>query len=464
MKTRHILIFCGMVTLLSSCSGVRNCRAPQLDLPGQTACNAVDSLTASDIEWWKLYSDSSLTYIIEETLTHNRDILAAAARVEQLRELYGIEKMNLAPTLSAIASADNETNDYYNDKYKSEPEYALKATLSWEADLWGGMKWSRRKGAADYRASIEQERGMRVILIAEAASAYFRLMALDNELSIVKRTLYTREENLKKAKLRYEGGLTPETVYRQAQVEYASTAALIPELERRIQEQNNAITLLMGRYPGEIISRSHLSPDEALTERLPTVLPSTLLQRRPDLREAEASLQASLAAVGVAYADRFPRLRISLTGGLENDELQGFFQSPFSYILGSLTGTVFDFGRNKRRYKAAIAAYEQSRLNYEQKVLTAFHEADDAVTAFKLIRQSTTRRRELRDAAQKYAQLAYIQYNMGVINYIDVLDASRRYFEAQVGLSNAVRDQYLAMVQLYKVLGGGWEFSRDTVK
>ena len=456
MKHLSIIILTAILPLLPACSGIRDCSAPQLDLPDQLAGNSVDSLTAADMEWWKFYSDSSLIYIIEETLANNRDILAAAARVEQLRELYGIEKVNLAPTLSAIASADNETNDYYNEKYKSDPEYALKATLSWEADIWGGLKWSRKKSAANFRAGIEEERGMQVILIAEVASAYFRLLALDNELSIVKRTLYTREENLKKAKLRYEGGLTPETVYQQAQVEYASTAALIPELERRIKEQTNAITLLMGRYPGEAIARGKLSLDEPIASRIPVGLPSTLLQRRPDLRAAEASLQASLATVGVAYADRFPRLRISLTGGLENDEMDGFFRSPFSYVLGSVSGTILDFGRNKRKHKAAIAAYEQSRLNYEQKVLTAFHEVDDAATAFKLVQQSTTRRRELRDAAQKYAQLAYMQYNMGVINYIDVLDASRRYFEAQVGLSNAVRDQYLAMVQLYKVLGGGW--------
>ena len=158
----------------------------------------------------------------------------------------------------------------------------------------------------------------------------------------------------------------------------------------------------------------------------------------------------------MTYADRFPRLRIDLVGGWENNELAGFFKSPFTYVLGQITGTILDFGRNKRKYKASIAAYEQSRLKYEQKVLTAFEEVSNATITFRLIKQTTERRRELLDAARKYAQLAYMQYSMGVINYIDVLDAQRRYFEAQVGLSNAVRDEYLALINLYKTLGGGW--------
>lgn len=455
MKTK-LLIFIAVIAALTSCTGVKNLPKAQLDLPGELAGNSIDTLTLADLEWWKFYTDSALTDIISETLAHNRDFLAAAARVEELRQLYGVARLNMTPTMSGLVAADNETNDYHGEKHKSDAEYDLKATVNWEIDLWGGRRWAQRKAGAQFEATEYERRAMKMTLVAEVASAYFRLLALDNELAIVRRTLFTREENLKKAKLRFEGGLTPETVYRQAEVEYASTAALIPGLERSIAVQKNAIALLMGRYPGEEIARGKLDFDRPLDSRFPVGVPSGLLMRRPDLRAAEADLRAALANVGVTYANRFPRLSITLTGGLENDELKGFFQSPFSYVLGSVTGTILDFGRNKRRYKASIAAYEQARLHYEQTVLTAFHEVDDAAVTFRLVRQTTARRRELLDAAHKYAQLAYIQYNMGVINYIDVLDASRRYFEAQVGLANAVRDEYLAMVNLYRALGGGW--------
>ncbi len=455
MKAR-LLIYLFAAIMLGSCSGVKNCQKPQLDLPMSLAGNATDSITLADMEWWSFYSDSTLVGLISEALEHNRDFLAAAAKVEQMRQLYGVQKLNYAPTVSGLVLADHETNDYHGKPHSDQPEYSLKASLSWEVDLWGGLKWAQRKGAAEFRASVENQRAMQMTLVSEIASAYVNLLALDNELSIVRRTLFTREENLKKAKLRFEGGLTPETVYQQAQVEYASAAALIPGLERQIEIQKNAISLLLGRYPGQEISRGKLSFNEPIRQEFPIGLPSSLLKRRPDLRAAEASLAGALANVGVTYADRFPKLRIGLTGGLENDDLKGFFQSPFTYIVGQISGTILDFGRNKRRYKASIAAYDQSRLNYEQKVLTAFKEVDDAAVTFRLIKQTTERRRELLEAAQKYAQLAYMQYSMGVINYIDVLDAQRRYFEAQVGLSNAVRDEYLALINLYKSLGGGW--------
>lgn len=444
-------------TALSSCSGVKNCTEPQLNLPSALEGNSTDSVTIADMKWWQVYTDSSLVAIIEETLRNNRDLLAAAARVEEMRALYGVSKANFLPTLSAIASADNETNDYYGEKSSSDQELSLKATLSWEADLWGGLSWARKKGAAQYFASVENRRAMQMTLVAEVASAYFRLIALDRERAMVERTLHTREVNLEKARLRFEGGLTPETVYQQAKVEYATTAALIPNLERDIKVQRNAIALLMGRYPEDYLQRSSLNLEMVMPDTLAIGLPSTLLQRRPDLRAAEQNLKAALANVGVVYADRFPRLRISLTGGAENDDLQHLLQSPFSYVIGSVAGPVFSFGRNKRKHQAAEAAYNQAKYGYEQKVLTAFSEVSDAVTTFQRKQEATVLRRDLRNAAKKYSELANSQYALGAINYIDVLDAQRRYFESEVGLIYAVRDEYLALVELYRALGGGWD-------
>ena len=167
-------------------------------------------------------------------------------------------------------------------------------------------------------------------------------------------------------------------------------------------------------------------------------------------------MRAALAQVGVSYADRFPSIRFSLTGGWENNDVPGLFRSPFTYALGELAGSVFDFGRRKRRYKAAEAVYEQARLRYEQAVLTAFSEVADAAEAFRKARQTTALRRELREAALKYVDLARIQYRAGATAYIDVLDAQRRFFEAQIGLGNAVRDEHLAFIEVYRALGGGF--------
>ena len=212
----------------------------------------------------------------------------------------------------------------------------------------------------------------------------------------------------------------------------------------------------MGRFPGERFEGTLASLDEDLPARLPVGLPSKLLERRPDLRAGEQKLKAALASCGVAYSNQFPRLRIALTGGWENDQVAHLFESPFSYVLGNIVGTIFDFGRNRRKYKASIAAYEQARLAYERDVIAAFTEANDAAITYRSMQETAARRKELRDAALQYVDLANKQYFGGTINYIDVLDAHRRYFEAQISFSNAVRDEYLALAALYKALGGGW--------
>ena len=384
------------------------------------------------------------------------DAAAAKAAAPRLRELYRVSRAERLPSVTGTAYGDYETNDYAGEKSSRDPGFGAKVTLSWELDLWGNLRWAKRKGGAEYLASVEDRRAMRMTLVASVAAAYFNLIALDNELSIVRRTLITRSEGLYQVQLRFEGGLTSEMVYQQAKVEYASTAALIPDLERKIKIMENGILLLMGENPDRRVVRGKMNTDAEFADSLPVGLPSGLLQRRPDVRSSEQRLRAAMAAAGMAYADRFPRLTFNLTGGLENDALSGFFRSPFSYVAGTLASPIFGFGRKQARYRAALAAYDEARLAYEQKVLTVFKEADDAVITYRSARKTAALKLNLRDAASKYVELAHLQYRAGSTNYIDVLDAQRRYFDAQIGLSNSVRDEHLALVQLYKALGGGW--------
>lgn len=459
MKPHKILLSAAALPLfLSSCSGVRGCKAPDIALPAVVASGgATDSVTVADMEWWKFYGDSALCHIISRTLENNRNMLAAAARVEQARQAYRVDKADRLPSVGISVLADRETNDYYGEGFSNEPQFDLKASLNWELDLWGKYRWAKRQGEALWQASVEDERAMRMTLISEAATAYFTLIALDSELAIVRRTLVNRQEGVEKARLRFEGGLTSELVYQQAQVEYATTATLVPELESRVKVTENALALLMGEFPQLHMARA-VAETEMLPEKsLPMGLPSQLLTRRPDLRAAAAELRAAMAAVGVAYADRFPSLTFHLQGGWENDELSGFFKSPFSYIAGNLVGPVFDFGRRQGKYRKAIAAYEQARLGYEQKVLEAFKEVDDAVITYRKQRQATSLKTHSRNAAKKYEELAQKQYRAGSINYIEVLDAQRRDLDARLELINAIRDENIALVRLYKALGGGWQ-------
>ncbi len=439
-----------------SCSVTQDVEKSRLVIPGRLVAGADDSLTIADRQWYAFYTDSALCKLIRLTLENNRDMLSAASKVEELRRLYGVQKLNMLPTVTGVVGGSYETNDYHDEAFKKDPEYDLKATIGWEIDLWGGLSAARRQAGSEYAASVEDCRAMEMTLVAEVATAYFNLIALDTELTVVRHTLETRKESVAMAKLRYEGGLTSETVYQQALVEYASTASLVPALESRIEAARTAINLLTGRFPEAVFERGTLMLDRTMPEKLPVGLPATLLQRRPDIRAAAQRLKAAAAKVGVAWSDRFPSLRIGLTGGWENDDVPHLFQSPFSYVMGNISGTIFDFGRRKRRWQASVAACEQARLAYEQTVLKAFKEVHDAVVAFNKTREAAELKGALRDAALKYVKLATVQYQGGTLNYIDVLDAQRRYFDARIGVTNAVRDRYLAIVNLYKALGGGW--------
>lgn len=445
---------------MSSCSGTKNLTRANIDMPasymtGKDSIPATDTLTLADVKWWEFYSDPTLTAILRTALENNRDILKAAAKVEQMRALYGVAKADLFPQIGANVAYSYETNKYNGGKTTTDPEYDLKFPISWEINLWGSMFQAKNAGQARFVASVEDYRAMRMSLIAEVATAYFKLLSLENELSIVRQTLKTREEALHLAKIRFEGGLTSETIYQQAKVEYSSTASLIPDLELRVTSMRNSLTTLMGEYPREAFENRDIVFDTDFADKLPAGIPSELLKRRPDLRAAEQRLRGAMADVGVSYADRFPSFRIGFTPGWENDGLKDFFKSPFTYTIGQITGTIFDFGRKKRKYEAAIAAYDQSRYDYEKAVITAFTEVNTSLTAYNKYRENLRVKTELRDAAAKYVQLAWVQYRGGH-SYLDVLDAQRRYFEAQIGVNNALLNEYLALVNLYKTLGGGW--------
>ena len=458
----HIIIYLSLI-LICSCSGVKNLSKPELQIPSSLSEDSpLDSVTIADLGWWEFYGDEYLRDIIEKVLKENKRLLMAAERVEQAQYLYRVEKAKQMPELSFRLPWNHETNHYYKELDLIDPEIGVKATISWEVDLFGSLRWNKKKSQAQYEATVEDERAMRMVLVAETASAYFRLVALDNELSIVKSTMATREESVRLAKLRFDGGLTSETVYQQTLVQYATAAALIPNLEYNIKVAENQLLLLMGSLPNEKVRRSSSLKDNSLLDRIPLGIPSTLLERRPDIRSYEDRLQASVANVGYTYAKRFPSLNIELTGGLEDNDFKNLFRSPFSYVAENFVAPLVDFGKRKNTYKAAIAAYNEARLAYENKVLEAFGEVDNALTRYNSAKKAVKKDTELLEAADKYQNLTWLQYRGGTINYIDVLDAQRRFFEAQIARMNAIRDEHLALVQLYKALGGGWQIEKET--
>ena len=440
-----------------SCSPAKYCADPQLDLPEDFQTDLPeDSLTVADMEWWKIYPDTMLQNLISQALEYNKDILSAAERIRELEYRYRIQRADLWPSLSINAAADNEYNNYGGADPSNDPEIGSKASLSWEIDLWGHLRWASKARMAEYLSSIDAQRALKMTLIADVATAYFELVALDNELDIVRSTLKTRREGVKQAKLRLDGGLTDEIPYQQALVELATTEALVPDIERQVALKESEIAFLTGSYPHKV-ERAKASDMQSYRENVPIGVPSDLLWRRPDLRQAEQNLMAAEAEVGVAQAERFPTLTIGLQGGLESGSFLDVLKSPFYYAVASVAAPVFHFGKRKAAFKAAIAEYEQAKIEYEKSVMQAFREVHDAVVTFRSAQRNTDAKYDLVQAALKYVDLTNIQYINGAIRYLDLLDANRVYLDAQVEYSNAVMDEYIALVGLYKSLGGGWQ-------
>lgn len=429
---------------------------PQLNLPDQlTDLGQKDSLSIADMKWWEIYTDTTLHTLIRKTLIHNKDLKIAAAKVKELAAMKRIDYAKLFPQIDGKIYTEKEAENYGGESYSSDISYEAKTIASWEIDLWGNLRWAKDKSIAQFLSGIESQRALQMSIIAEVAQSYFELTALDNELAIVKQTLEARKEGMRLAKIRFEGGLTSETSYQQAQVEFARTATLIPDLERNISLKENEIAFLAGEYPYKI-QRAILPENIKLPETLPIGLPSHLLERRPDVRKAEQELIAANAAVGIAYTNRFPRLTLTAHYGLESDELSNVLQSPYHFLSGSLLTPLFAMGKNRAILKAQKSVYEQACYSYEKTVLTAFKDVRNAIVDFNKIKDIYESRLKLEQAARINVELSQLQYINGVIGYLDVLDAQRGYFDAQIGLSNAIRDKQISLIQLYKALGGGW--------
>lgn len=456
MKTAVLAVPAALM-LLSGCQLGKHYTRPDLELPPTLAQGGQgeDSVSIADYSWQEVYTDTLLQGLIRKMLDYNKDLLMATATIKEQAALKRIDWAALFPQIGLRVFAERERDNYGGDDYGMDDQFDLKGTVQWELDLWGKLRWARDASAADFLGSVEDRRALQMSLIARVAQAYFELVALDNELNIVRQTVDARRESLHLARIRYEGGLTSEVAFRQAQVELARTATLVPDLERQITLKENELAFLTGDYP-HAIRRAFLPQEVNFPPSLPVGLPSTLLERRPDVRRAEQALIAANAEVGVAFTSLFPSLTLNAQVGAESDLLSELLKSPYHLLQATVIQPIFGFGRNMARLKARRAALERAGYAYEKAVLTAFRDAYDAIATFNKMKEIYQTRLQLEQSSKSSLELAQLQYVNGAIGYMDLLDAQRTYLDAQIGLSNALRDHQLAMVDVYKALGGGW--------
>ncbi|MBX6332641.1 MAG: efflux transporter outer membrane subunit [Gemmatimonadaceae bacterium] len=421
------------------------------------APRALLSDTAANLQWFALFQDTVLQKLVETAVRENRDVRVAVATIEEFRAEYGVARGPLFPQLDVTAQAGKEKIIFGGTQPFTFNVFNVAGNVAWELDFWGRLRRSAQAARADLLAQEANERAVVLSLVSDVAVAYLQLRQLDLNLEIARQTLASRQRTLQLATRRYSQGLISELDVRQFEAEVADPAARVADFERQIAQLENQLSVLLGHHPGPI-PRGRSLPDVLSTIDIPAGLPSQLLERRPDVRAAEQSLAAATARIGVAQGARFPRFTITGQYGSQSTEL--------SRLLGRNTDTyqlffgislpLFTGGQLSNDVRAARARAEQARYRYEQTVLQALQDVEDALAAVRSGRDQVVAQQTQVNALQRALHLATERYEEGVSSYLDVLDAQRSLFTAQLALTQAQLQALVDAVQLYKALGGGW--------
>ncbi|SPE59510.1 RND efflux system, outer membrane lipoprotein, NodT family [Verrucomicrobia bacterium] len=448
--------------LLAGCAVGPNYRRPVIDSPGVfRGENQAASSSLGELAWWQLYQDGTLEALIREAFTNNYDLRIAVARVEQARALAMQARAQFVPSVNYEGTVSRGRNDLFGSAFPNGGATASSAVATlnafWEVDLWGRVRRLNESARAQFLASEEARRGVRLSLLSEVATDYFQLLELDEELAIASRTTNSFLESLRIFSQRLEGGTASALESSRAEAALDDAAAAVPAIRQRISATENAICVLLGRAPGPIERSSSLLTQS--TPEVPAGLPSALLERRPDLRQAEQLLHSATAQIGQAVAAFFPQIGLTALLGKISPELSAFTLGGANAwgFAAEGTGPLFEGGRLVGQYRQTKAARNEAELQYRQSVLNAFREVSDALVA--RLQLAEIRDLEAREvtALETAVRISSERYVAGKASYYEVLEAQQQLFPAQLNLARTQRDQLLAVVSLYKALGGGWQ-------
>ena len=424
--------------------------------PAQTEL-ATSSL--GDEKWWEVFQDPQLQSLIRTALKNNYDVRIAASRVLQAQAQLGITRADQFPTLNA----GGEIASQQSPKIGPIPAYEitqgqLTASAAWNLDFWGKYRRATQAARANLLANEWAQKQVMATLVADLATAYFQLRELDLELEISKRTFNSRTESLQLTQTLEQHGINSLLDVRQSEQLVFTAATTIPEFEREIAEDENAISVLLGNNPGDVPRGLRLT-EEPHSPEVPAGLPSSLLERRPDIRQAEQNLIAANAQIGVARAAYFPQISLTGTAGYESPALTNLFTGPAGIwnLAGSFSQPIFQGGRLKSNVRLAEAQHEQMLLTYQQTIQGAFRDVSNGLISYRKFREFRIQQEHLLESAQDAARLSEVRFKAGTTDYLEVLTNETNSFSAELGLAQAQANELIALVQLYQALGGGWQ-------
>lgn len=453
--------------LLAGCMMVGpDYQPPEIEPPQAWRNSPAEAAELVNLAWWQQLEDPVLDGLIEEALQQNKDLRIATARVDQFLGLYGITRSSLYPQVGAEGflgreRVSEELNPGASTIGNPDDIYQAFLTASWEIDLWGKLRRATEAAQADLLAAEEARKAVILTLVSTVASGYIDLLRFDRQLVITENTIESRRETLELFNQRHDGGVVSNFELSQIRSEYHDALATLPQIKKAIGQQEHAISVLLGRNPGQIARGGDL--EHLVLLQIPVGLPSELLIRRPDIRQAEQQLISANANIGVARAAYFPT--ISLTGflGGASRDLGDLLDSDARAWNFSANATVpiFTAGRIAGEVRAAEAVQQQSLIFYEQSIQNAFREVEDALVDQQNTREQLKAQEDQIEALQDYARLARLRYDEGYSSYLEVLDSERSLFNVELNTSATRSTLLRSLVNLYKALGGGWVEEAD---
>jgi len=429
---------------------------PVMNPPAHFKTAELTAETEINLKWWELFNDPVLKTLVVTALESNKDILIAASRIQEARAALGFARADLFPRIDLESEARRGNTSGTVKTDKTGENYFGAPAFSWELDFWGKFRRATESARAEMMASEYSLRAVQISLVAEVVNTYYQLLDYHQRLEVSRRTLDSREESLAIIEKRFAHGIIPEIDVNQAQIQRETAAAAIPVYVRLISRTENTISILLGSFPKEITKGAGLE-NQTLPPEIPTGLPSSLLERRPDIVQAEYTVQAQNAKIGIAQALRLPAIRLTGFAGRSSDELSDLTGSGTAWsIAGGIFGPIFNFNQDKRRVEIEKERTKQALLGYEITVLSAFKEVEDALIDIQTYKEQVSALQRKYNAAKNANRLSKMRYDKGITSFLEVLDTERELFEVALEHSE-VRQQYQnSYVALYKAMGGGW--------
>ena len=461
---RKVIVFLFFTLLVSGCMMGPNYQRPSVDTPQSWRFEDAMAKDTANTAWWRQFNDPVLNDLIQTAIQENKDLKIAAARVEQFAGLYGTTRAALFPQVGAGAVAGRQRTSEHTgpvplENQRTNPNfsnYEVFLNASWEIDLWGKLRRATEAARANLLSTEEARRTVILSLVSSVANSYITLRAFDRQLELTKQTADRYKESYDIFKLRFEYGIVSEIEVSQAKSQYEEALANIPFFEKSIAQQENALSVLLGRNPGPI--KRGRTIDQLTLPAVPAGLPSDILVNRPDIRQAEQNLIAANANIGVAKSQYFPT--ISLTGlfGWASNDLSDLFKGPsrtWSWAVPA-AGPIFTAGAIAGQVRSAEAIQQEALITYQQAIQIAFREVDDSLVDQRRTKEQLEALVEQVSALRDYSSLAWLRYENGYTSYLEVIDADSRLYTAELTHTQTQGVLFQALVNLYKAVGGGW--------